>query len=57
MPIGISPTDFTRILKTEGEYAGVCTASYAVIPYTLSTMETWSNEDVAKTVPNDRNWF
>ncbi|KGA04975.1 MAG: hypothetical protein GM47_1405, partial [actinobacterium acIB-AMD-6] len=40
MPIGIAPTGFTRMMQTEGEYAGACAAADAGIPYTLSTMGT-----------------
>ena len=57
MPIGIAPTGFTRMMQTEGEYAGACAASDAGIPYTLSTMGTRSIEDVAKAAPDGRNWF
>ena len=57
MPLGIAPTGFTRMMQTEGEYAGACAASDAGIPYTLSTMGTRSIEDVAKAAPNGRNWF
>ena len=57
MPVGIAPTGFTRMMQTEGEYAGACAASDAGIPYTLSTMGTRSIEDVAKAAPNGRNWF
>ena len=57
MPIGIAPTGFTRMMQTEGEYAGACAASDAGIPYTLSTMGTRSIEDVARVAPNGRNWF
>jgi L-lactate dehydrogenase (cytochrome) len=57
MPIGIAPTGFTRMMQTEGEYAGACAASDAGIPYTLSTMGTRSIEDVAKVAPNGSNWF
>ena len=57
MPLGIAPTGFTRMMQTEGEYAGACAASDAGIPYTLSTMGTRSIEDVAKVAPNGRNWF
>ena len=57
MPIGIAPTGFTRMMQTEGEYAGACAASDAGIPFTLSTMGTRSIEDVAKAAPNGRNWF
>ena len=57
MPIGIAPTGFTRMMQTEGEYAGACAAADAGIPYTLSTMGTRSIEDVAKAAPSGRNWF
>ena len=57
MPIGIAPTGFTRMMQTEGEYAGACAAADAGIPYTLSTMGTRSIEDVANAAPNGRNWF
>jgi L-lactate dehydrogenase (cytochrome)/glycolate oxidase len=57
MPVGIAPTGFTRMMQTEGEYAGACSASDAGIPYTLSTMGTRSIEDVAKAAPTGRNWF
>jgi L-lactate dehydrogenase (cytochrome) len=57
MPIGIAPTGFTRMMQTEGEYAGACAASDAGIPFTLSTMGTRSIEDIARVAPNGRNWF
>jgi len=57
MPIGIAPTGFTRMMQTEGEYAGATAARDAGIPYTLSTMGTRSIEDVAKIAPDGRNWF
>jgi L-lactate dehydrogenase (cytochrome)/glycolate oxidase len=57
MPIGIAPTGFTRMMQTEGEYAGATAARDAGIPYTLSTMGTQSIEDVAKIAPDGRNWF
>jgi L-lactate dehydrogenase (cytochrome)/glycolate oxidase len=57
MPLGIAPTGFTRMMQTEGEYAGACAALDAGIPYTLSTMGTRSIEDVAKAAPTGRNWF
>jgi L-lactate dehydrogenase (cytochrome)/glycolate oxidase len=57
MPLGIAPTGFTRMMQTEGEYAGACAAADAGIPYTLSTMGTRSIEDVAKAAPTGRNWF
>ena len=57
MPLGIAPTGFTRMMQTEGEYAGACAAADAGIPFTLSTMGTRSIEDVAKAAPTGRNWF
>jgi L-lactate dehydrogenase (cytochrome) len=57
MPLGIAPTGFTRMMQTEGEYAGATAASDARIPFTLSTMGTRSIEEVAAVAPNGRNWF
>ena len=55
MPFGIAPTGFTRMMQTEGEYAGACAAADTGIPYTLSTMGTRSIEDVASAAPSGRN--
>jgi L-lactate dehydrogenase (cytochrome) len=57
MPFGIAPTGFTRMMHSEGEYAGSRAAEAAGIPYTLSTMGTASIEDVAAAAPSGRNWF
>ena len=57
MPLGIAPTGFTRMMQTEGEYAGATAARDAGIPYTLSTMGTRSIEDVARVAPDGCNWF
>jgi L-lactate dehydrogenase (cytochrome) len=57
LPVGIAPTGFTRMMQSEGEYAGSQAAQAAGIPYTLSTMGTASIEDVAQAAPNGRNWF
>ncbi len=57
LPFGIAPTGFTRMMQSEGEYAGSQAAEHAGIPYTLSTMGTASIEDVAQAAPNGRNWF
>ncbi|WP_081747431.1 alpha-hydroxy acid oxidase [Arthrobacter sp. Br18] len=56
-PFGIAPTGFTRMMQSEGEYAGSQAAEAAGIPYTLSTMGTASIEDVAAAAPRGRNWF
>ncbi|GAA2173446.1 quinone-dependent L-lactate dehydrogenase [Arthrobacter parietis] len=57
LPFGIAPTGFTRMMQSEGEYAGSQAAEAAGIPYTLSTMGTASIEDVARAAPSGRNWF
>ena len=57
LPFGIAPTGFTRMMQTEGEYAGARAAADAGIPFTLSTMGTASIEDVAAAAPSGRNWF
>jgi L-lactate dehydrogenase (cytochrome) len=57
MPFGIAPTGFTRMMQSEGEYAGSQAAEAAGIPFTLSTMGTASIEDVAAAAPSGRNWF
>lgn len=56
-PFGIAPTGFTRMMHTEGEYAGSQAAEAAGIPFSLSTMGTRSIEEVAAAAPNGRNWF
>ncbi len=57
LPFGIAPTGFTRLMQTEGEFAGAGAAAAAGIPFTLSTLGTTSIEDVKKTNPAGRNWF
>ncbi|GAC57139.1 putative oxidoreductase [Gordonia hirsuta DSM 44140 = NBRC 16056] len=57
LPFGIAPTGFTRMMQTEGEYAGARAAAGAGIPFTLSTMGTASIEDVAQAAPGGRHWF
>ncbi|MGY2009523.1 alpha-hydroxy acid oxidase [Nocardia gipuzkoensis] len=57
LPFGIAPTGFTRMMQTEGEYAGARVAGRAGIPFSLSTVGTASIEDVAAANPNGRNWF
>ncbi|MYR06833.1 alpha-hydroxy-acid oxidizing enzyme [Gordonia sp. SID5947] len=57
LPFGIAPTGFTRMMQTEGEYAGARAAARAGIPFSLSTMGTASIEDVRAANPHGRNWF
>jgi L-lactate dehydrogenase (cytochrome)/glycolate oxidase len=56
-PIAIAPTGFTRMMHTEGEYAGATAAEFFGIPFALSTMGTRSIEEVAKIAPAGNNWF
>ena len=57
MPLAIAPTGFTRMMQTEGEYAGSAAAADKGIPFCLSTMGTASLEDVAAHAPEGNNWF
>lgn len=57
MPVGIAPTGFTRMMHTEGEFAGARAAEKFGIPFSLSTMGTASIEQVREAAPNGRNWF
>ena len=57
MPVGIAPTGFTRMMHTEGEFAGARAAEKFGIPFSLSTMGTASIEEVHDAAPNGRNWF
>ena len=57
MPVGISPTGFTRMMHTEGERAGARAAAKYGIPFTLSTLGTTSIEDVVAAAPIGANWF
>ncbi len=57
LPFGIAPTGFTRLMHTQGEYAGAAAAGAAGIPFSLSTLGTASIEDVAAANPGGRNWF
>ncbi len=57
MPMGISPTGFTRLMQTEGEIAGARAAEKFGIPFSLSTLGTTSIEDVVEAAPNGENWF
>mgnify|MGYP000367757483 CR=1 FL=1 len=57
LPFGIAPTGFTRMMHSEGEYAGATAAAEAGIPFSLSTMGTRSIEEVEQVAPTGRNWF
>lgn len=57
MPVGISPTGFTRMMQTEGEIAGARAAEKFGIPFTLSTLGTTAIEKVVEAAPQGQNWF
>lgn len=57
LPFGIAPTGFTRMMHSEGEFAGAFAARSAGIPFALSTMGTASVEAVAAAAPGGRHWF
>ncbi len=57
LPVGIAPTGFTRLMQSEGEYAGSSAAEAEGIPFSLSTLGTASPEDVAAHAPHARRWF
>ncbi|WP_080792439.1 alpha-hydroxy acid oxidase [Corynebacterium pacaense] len=57
MPVGLAPTGFTRMMHSEGEYAGSAAAADAGVAFCLSTMGTASIEDVAGHAPDGTNWF
>jgi isopentenyl diphosphate isomerase/L-lactate dehydrogenase-like FMN-dependent dehydrogenase len=57
MPVGISPTGFTRMMQTQGEIAGSRAAEKYGIPFTLSTLGTTTIEDVVAAAPQGENWF
>ncbi len=57
MPLAIAPTGFTRMMRSEGEYAGVAAAADAGIPFTLSTMGTASLAQLREHAPEADLWF
>jgi L-lactate dehydrogenase (cytochrome) len=58
LPIGLSPTGYTRMFSAGGEYAVAAAAMKENIPYTLSTMGTTSIQNLAKRQPDPHNlWF
>ena len=56
LPIVLAPTGFTRLAHSEGELAVARAAARAGLPYTLSTLGTYSIEDVAA-VNDATKWF
>lgn len=57
LPFGIAPTGFTRLMHTDGEFAGVAAANENGIPFTLSTMGTVALDRVADAAPSADLWF
>jgi L-lactate dehydrogenase (cytochrome) len=55
-PLVLAPTGFTRIFHPEGELAVARAAARAKVPYTLSTMSTWSIEEVREASDGEL-WF
>lgn len=55
MPVGISPTGFTRWMQSEAQLAGARPAEKVGIPLSLSTQSTTSIEDVPKALPKGLN--
>jgi L-lactate dehydrogenase (cytochrome) len=57
IPLALAPTGFPRSVHPDGELATVRAAARAEVPYTLSTLGTYSIEDVAREAPTARKWF
>lgn len=57
LPVGIAPTGLTSLVHKDGELAGVRAAQTHNIPFVLSTMSTYSIEEVAAAAPNADRWF
>ena len=56
VPLVLAPTGFTRCAHSQGELAVARAADRAGLPYALSTLGTWSIEDVAEVSDGDK-WF
>jgi L-lactate dehydrogenase (cytochrome) len=56
-PLVLAPTGFPRSVHPEGERATARAAARAGIPYTLSTLSTYSIEEVAAAAPTGTLWF
>ena len=56
MPLVLAPTGYTRLTHSAGELSVARAAERADVPYSLSTMSTFSIEDVAA-VSNGPKWF
>jgi L-lactate dehydrogenase (cytochrome) len=56
LPLVLAPTGYTRLTHSTGELAVARAAARAGVPYSLSTMSTYSIEDVA-TAADGPKWF
>jgi 4-hydroxymandelate oxidase len=57
LPVAIAPMAAQGLAHEEGERAVAAAAASAGIPLILSTMSTWSLEDVAAAAPGATRWF
>ncbi|HXY95284.1 MAG TPA: alpha-hydroxy acid oxidase [Acidimicrobiia bacterium] len=57
LPFVLAPTGFPRSVHPEGERATARAATSAGLPYTLSTLGTYSIEEVRAAAPDARLWF
>jgi isopentenyl diphosphate isomerase/L-lactate dehydrogenase-like FMN-dependent dehydrogenase len=57
MPVAIAPMAAQGMAHDEGERAVAAAAASAGIPMIVSTMSTWSLEDVAAAAPGATRWF
>jgi len=57
LPIIFAPTGYTRMMHYTGEVAVASVATKHNMVYSLSTMGTFSVEELAESVPDVRRWF
>lgn len=57
LPLVFAPTGYTRMMHHDGEAAVARVAAHHQLPYTLSTVGTFTIEEVAAAAPEGRNWF
>ena len=56
-PVGVAPTALQKLCHGEGELASARAAAALGTVFILSTLSTYSIEDVARAAPNGRRWF
>ena len=57
LPLVLAPTGFPRSVHPDGDIATARAAARAGVPYTLSTLGTYSIEEIAEAAPAGTNWF